>query len=122
MAKSRNQGLRPLEIDVSSEHLAYWKCAAALDPVPPTWAGPTWAELLSAPVDTDRASITVLFPASFLAEFASRTEKQTMHMLVPNIITNHALHILERHGLQRIPLNYAREDKRKNESDDDIPF
>jgi hypothetical protein len=122
MAGSSTRALRPLEIDVSSEYLAYWKCAAALDPVPPTWAGPTWAELLSAPVDPDGSFITVLFPASFLDRFRSRDEKQTMHMLVPNIITNHALHILERHGLQRIPLNYAREDKRKNESDDDIPF
>jgi hypothetical protein len=122
MAGSRNQRLQSLEIDVSSDHLAYWRCAAALDPVPPTWAGPTWAELLSAPVDPDRESITVLFPAAFLAGFRSRDEKQTLHMLVPAIITDHALHILERHGLQPIPVNYAREHRRKNASDDDIPF
>ncbi len=122
MAGSSTQALRPLEIDVSSEYLTYWKCAAALDPVPPTWAGPTWAELLSAPVDPEGSFITVLFPASFLARFRSRDEKQTLHMLVPAIITDHALHILERHGLQPIPVNYARVYKSKNASDDDIPF
>lgn len=122
MAESNKPKLRPLEIEVSSEHLAYWKCAAALDPVPPTWAGPTWAELLSAPVDPDGSFITALFPASFLARFRSRDERQTLHMLVPAIITDHALHILERHGLQPIPLNFARDRTRKSASDDDIPF
>jgi hypothetical protein len=122
MARSAKRELRPLDIDVSSEHLAYWKCAAALDPVPPTWAGPTWAELLSAPVDPDGSFITVLFPASFLARFRTRDEKQTLHMLVPAIITDHALHILERHGLQPIPVNFARGSRRKDASDDDIPF
>jgi hypothetical protein len=111
---------RPVEIEVTSEQIAFWKCAAALDPVPPTWAGPTWAELLSAPVGSDTSSMTVLFPISFLSEFRSGDDKATMHFVVPSIITDHALHILERHGLQRIPVNHMR--LRTPDTDEDIPF
>lgn len=118
--KPRRTKERSVEILVTKEQMNFWTCAAALDPVPPTWAGPSWHTLLSTPLNAKRSTMTVLFPTSVLADFRSREDKETMHFVLPMIITDHALHILEQHGLQRIPANYTGQSKR--EPDDDIPF
>lgn len=118
--RPKRKRTRSVEIVVTREQIAFWTCAAALDPVPPTWLGPTWRELLQAPVDPSQSSKTIAFPTSVLAEFRSRDDRATMHFVLPMIITDHALSILERHGLQPIPSHYCRTTMRA--ADDDIPF
>jgi hypothetical protein len=111
---------RAIDIKVSPEEIVLWKCAAALEPVPPTWAGPTWAELLATPIDPATHWMTVMLPTSFTAQFRTREERETMFMTVPIMLTEQALLILEKNGLQRIPVKYMRE--RDPEPDDAIPF
>lgn len=107
-----------IDIKVSPEEIVLWKCAAALEPVPPTWAGPTWDELLAIPVYPETYWMTVTLPASFTAQFRTREDRETMFLTVPMMLAEQALLILEKHGLQRIPVKYTRDP----EPDDAIPF
>lgn len=111
---------RAIEIKVTPEEIALWKCAAALEPVPPTWAGLTWAELLETPIDPHTHWMTVTLPTSFTAQFRTREDRETMFMTIPIMLVEQALMILEKNGLQRIPAKYTRE--RDPEPDDAIPF
>jgi hypothetical protein len=111
---------RAIDIKVSPEEIVLWKCAAALEPVPPTWAGPTWGELLATPIDPETHWMTVTLPTSFTAQFRTREDRETMFMTIPILLMEQALLILEKNGLQRIPVKYTRE--RDPEPDDAIPF
>ncbi|NBU58938.1 MAG: hypothetical protein EBS23_04030 [Betaproteobacteria bacterium] len=115
---SKRTGRRPVEISVKPEDIVLWKCAAALEPVPPTWAGVTWQELLATPFAD--GSMTVMLPTRFTAEYRTREDRETMFISITYLITNQAELILERHGLQRIPIKYTRDPKPDRE--DDIPF
>lgn len=109
---------RAIDIKVSPEELVLWKCAAALEPVPPTWAGLTWAELLATPIDPETHWMTVKLSTSFTARYRTREDRETMFLTIPLMLTEQALLILEKHGLQRIPVKYTR----GPEPDDAIPF
>lgn len=109
---------RDVDIKVSTEELVLWKCAAALEPVPPTWAGLTWAELLATPIDPETHWMTVKLPTSFTAQFRTLEDRETMFMTIPIMLMEQALLILEKHGLQRTPLKHTRDP----EPDDAIPF
>ncbi|KAB2910278.1 MAG: hypothetical protein F9K29_25200 [Hyphomicrobiaceae bacterium] len=109
---------RAIDIKVTPNDIVLWKCAAALEPVPPTWAGPTWAELLTTPVDRETQWMTVKLPTSFTARYRTRDDRETLFLIVPMMITEQALLILEKHGLQRIPVKYTRDP----EPDGYIPF
>ena len=109
---------KPVKISVKPEDIVLWKCAAALEPVPPTWAGVTWQELLATPLAD--GSMTVMLPTRFTAEYRTREDRETMFISIPYLITNQAELILEKHGLQRIPIKYTRDPKPDRE--DDIPF
>ncbi len=110
---------RAIDIRVSPEEIVLWKCAAALEPVPPTWVGLTWDELLTTPIDRETHWMTVTLPADFFtAEFRTREDCETLFMTIPIMLREEALLILEKHGLQRIPVKYTRDP----EPDDAIPF
>lgn len=109
---------RAIDIKVTPEEIVLWKCAAALEPVPPTWAGLTWVELLEAPIDPHTHWMTVTLPTSFTARYRTKEDRETMFISVPIMLTEQALLILEKHGLQRIPAKYTRDP----EPDDAIPF
>lgn len=110
---------RAIDIKVTPEEIVLWKCAAALEPVPPTWTGLTWDELLATPIDPETRWMTLKLPTSFFtAEFRTREDRETMFMTIPIMLVEQALLILEKHGLQRTPLKYTRDP----EPDDAIPF
>ncbi len=109
---------RDVQIDVAPADIVLWKCAAAPEPVPPTWAGITWKELLATTYDD--GMMTLKLPTSFTSQFRTREDRETMFMTIPIMIMEQALLILEKHGLQRIPVKYTRE--RDPEPDDAIPF
>lgn len=110
---------RKVDIKVSSEELVLWKCAAALEPVPPTWTGLTWDELLATPIDRETHWMTVTLPTSFFtAEFRTCEDRETLFLTIPIMLREEALLILEKHGLQPIPVKYTR----GPEPDDAIPF
>lgn len=109
---------KSVEISVKPEDIVLWKCAAALEPVPPTWAGLSWQELLATPLAN--GTMAVMLPNRFMAEYRTREDRETMFISVPYLITNQAELILEKHGLQRIPIKYTRDPKPDRE--DDIPF
>lgn len=114
----KRPSIRAIDIKVSPEEIVLWKCAAALEPVPPTWAGLTWAELLATPINPGTHWMTVKLPTSFTAQFRTREDRETMFLTVPMMLTEQAALILEKHGLQRIPVKYTRDP----EPDDAIPF
>jgi len=109
---------RAIDIKARPEDVVLWKCAAALEPVPPTWAGLTWDELLATPIDPHTHWMTVKLPTSFTARYRTREDRETMFLTIPLMLTEQALLILEKHGLQRIPVKYVRD----REPDDAIPF
>lgn len=111
---------RKVDIKVRPDEIVLWKCAAALEPVPPTWIGPTWDELLATPLDPETNWMTVTLPTSFTAQFRTREDRETMFITIPIMLMEQALLILEKHGLQRIPVKYMRD--RDPEPDDAIPF
>ena len=109
---------RTVDIEVSRDQLVLWTCAAALEPVPPTWLGPTWAEVLATPADLARGRMMLDVPTRFLAKFTTRDDREQLFYIVPSWLTDQALLILERHGLQPIPIKYTRD----AEPEDGIPF
>lgn len=115
---TRRAQTRPVDIEVTRDQLAIWTCAAALEPVPPTWLGPMWRDVLATPVDFDRFRMTLNVPMSFIDKYCSRDEREQLNMIIPYWLTEQALVILERHGLQPIPLKYTRD----AEPEDEIPF
>lgn len=114
----RAQKTRAVDIEVTRQDFALWTCAAALEPVPPTWLGPTWRDILATPVDFDNFRMTLNVPVRFIARNFMRNEREQLSMTIPWWLTEHALMILERHGLQPIPIKYTRD----AEPEDEIPF
>lgn len=105
-----------VELKVAAPELTYWKCAAALEPALPTWVGPAWGQLLPKQNDARTASVPVLLTRDFYMQMIEEDCPSAVPILVEHQLTQHALEILRRHGLQPVPV------ARRNEPDDYIPF
>lgn len=95
-----------------------WTCAAALEPVPPTWLGMSWRKLLAMPVDLAAGAMTVRVATRYTAHYRTKLERECMIEAITCTLDQHAILILERHGLQPIPIDYTQ----GLPGEDDIPF
>lgn len=105
-----------VEIRAAQPELAYWKCAAALEPALPTWVGPTWGELLSTPIDRETGTLPVLLTRDYYRQLIEEDGPSAAPITVYYFLSEHAVEILRRHGLQPILKPKC------DEPDDYIPF
>lgn len=105
-----------VEVKAAPPELCYWKCAAALEPALPTWVGPAWGQLLSTPIGPETALLPVLLTRDLYVQLIEEDCPSTAALTLRHQLTEHALDILRRHGLQpiRIP--------KPDEPEDAIPF
>lgn len=115
---SARKGARPVAIPVTFRQVTMWKCAAALEPVPPTWLGLSWSEVLATPIDWHRGRMTLDIPSRILAKQPRCLERDEVARLLGGVLHDHAQSILERHGLKCIP-DPARP---RSDMEDEIPF
>lgn len=114
----RAKKTRAVDIEITRQHVAVWKCAAALEPVPPTWLAPTWRVILAMPVDVPRLGMTLIVPARLISRGARVLDQQELGLYITWLIEEHALSVLERHGLQRIRGGH----EPTTDLEDEIPF
>jgi len=105
-----------VEVKATQPELSYWKCAAALEPALPTWVGPAWGQLLSTPIDPETAALPVLLTRDLYVQMIEEDCPSTVSISLHYLLTEHALEILRRHGLQRVPVT------KREEPEDTIPF
>lgn len=105
-----------VDIEATLPQLAYWKCAAALEPGLPSWVGPAWGQLLAMPIEHSTASLPVLLTRDLYVQMMQEECPGSVPINVEHQLTQQALEILRRHGLQPIPI------AKPVEPDDYIPF
>jgi len=105
-----------VEVKATPPELSYWKCAAALEPALPTWVGPAWGQLLSTPIDPETAALPVLLTRDLYVQMIEEDCPSAVSIILHHQLTEHALEILRRHGMQRVPVI------KPDEPEDTIPF
>lgn len=105
-----------VEVPAALPELSYWKCAATLEPALPTWVGPAWGQVLSTPIDPETMRLSVVLTRDLYVQMIEDDYPSTAPLTLHHQLTQQALEILRRHGLQPVPVAKAAE------CDDEIPF